>query len=89
MVHSRVGEWHEQIPKARLFYDVQRSMGILPAAIATKRSDIGLELSWKVESPCPALRTHGLILVSRHILVHESLIVPKLNVDILKFGCFT
>lgn len=57
-------------PKARLFYDVQKSMGILPAAIETKRSGIGLEFSWKAESPCHALRAHGLILVSRHILVH-------------------
>lgn len=41
-----------KLSEVRLFQDVQKSMGILPAAMATKSPGTDLVLSWKVERWC-------------------------------------
>lgn len=58
--------------RSRCAHDMQRSVGICPAAIGTARIGRGLVLGWKVGSRGCKLRKligHGFLPVSRHILM--------------------
>lgn len=55
LVHLGRGSSMNKLSEVRLFQDVQRCMGICPAAIATKSPGTGLVLSWKVERWCHTL----------------------------------